>query len=530
RRRLPALLLMAACGFWGWVVDGRPADAEPAVQGRHASVLDLFPSSGLPSKAGQTRCSFAYEPSGSTWNAGVDERHVFFAFIQGEGWRLGVGKGGHIYSLRGPYGESVPPQRELSPWNDEVWQSVITSEVLADPIHQYHGAHPDEWGKVFPLLYFVHQAGIYVKGARPDDDRAPAPFYSPCLRKQWNGATKTLRLVNWMQQANSPCVWKSGVLIYTAYRDLGEGIIEVDQVLHNFGSVPLDYLSTPWGGVRKSSLPHTIISKADGSWAEEEGLWNWDDVPELRLPQAGGWAAWVQNPADDASPALSLVFGTQHVQGNEDRPADFVKVPYRVESERKILWGTAGKAGERDYEAAEQVTKLALRPGESCSLRWFLVSGKFGHVRQVASRLVAHAEIKTISFDAAAIQSVWAADGRVSTSGEGAPWAGFLAFPAPGSVPVFLLKDRRSGEYLVTTDIYALAPSEPFPNPLPPDHAEYARYQNRVFYKQYSPHIGYEDLLGYAYPTKPIDKPAAKIEAPPGVRLHPSAQNLWLPQ
>ncbi|NIM09991.1 MAG: hypothetical protein GTO53_12865, partial [Planctomycetales bacterium] len=195
RRRLPAVLLIAACGFWGCVVDSRPADADPAVQGGPASVLDLFPGSGIPSLAKATRCSFTYSPSGSEWNVDVDEKHVFLASLEGKGWRLGVGKGGHIYSLRGPYGESVPPQREPSPWNDEVWQAVITSEVLADPIHQFHNKHPGSWGDLFPLLYFVHQAGIYVKAAGPDDDRAPAPFYSPCLRKQWDGATKTLRLV-----------------------------------------------------------------------------------------------------------------------------------------------------------------------------------------------------------------------------------------------------------------------------------------------------------------------------------------------
>jgi hypothetical protein len=32
---------------------------------------------------------------------------------------------------------------------------------------------------------------------------------------------------------------------------------------------------------------------------------------------------------------------------------------------------------------------------------------------------------------------------------------------------------------------------------LPKEHDLYAVYQNRVIYKQYLPHIGYENLLGF---------------------------------
>ena len=102
-------------------------------QSRAASVLDIFPGSGLSAGTGRTVCSFDSEQSGSKWTPGLDEEKVFLASLQGDGWRLGVGKGGQIYSLRGPFGESVPPQRIVSPWNDEVWQFVITSEKLSVP-------------------------------------------------------------------------------------------------------------------------------------------------------------------------------------------------------------------------------------------------------------------------------------------------------------------------------------------------------------------------------------------------------------
>ena len=270
-----------------------------------ASVLDVFPDTGVPGAAGKSSCTFTYAPSGSSWTDGVNEKDVFLASIQGDGWQMGVGKGGQIYSLRGPYGESVPPQRAASPWNDEVWQSVVTSEELIGPVQDYQNANRKEWDKIwnatFPLMYFVHQAGIYTKGAGTDGGAVAAPFYSPCLRKRWNPETRTLELVNWMQQARTPCVWKSGVLIYTAYRDLGKGVVEVNQVLHNFGAETLTFLNTPWGGVRDSSLPNVVISNPDGSWEKTGGVYGWTDIPTRHLVDTGGWMAWTQDPDSQAS-------------------------------------------------------------------------------------------------------------------------------------------------------------------------------------------------------------------------------------
>ena len=97
---------------------------------QESSVLDLFPDSGLASSAKDSSCSFTYKPSGSKWKETLNEEDVFLASIKGDGWQLGVGKGGHLYSLRGVYGESVAPQRIKSPWNDEVWQVVATNEDL----------------------------------------------------------------------------------------------------------------------------------------------------------------------------------------------------------------------------------------------------------------------------------------------------------------------------------------------------------------------------------------------------------------
>lgn len=465
-----------------------------AVQG--ASVLDLFPDSVVKSSSGKTTCSFDYRASGSKWTEGCDERSVFLASLKGDGWTLGIGKGGQIYSLRGPFGESVPPQRVESPWNDEVWQAVVTSEELIAPLQDYQNANRDNWPTIwkdtFPLMYFVHQAGIYTKGAGFDGGAVAAPFYSPCLRKEWNPQTRTLKLVNWMQQARTPCIWKSGVLAYTAYRDCGDGIIEINQVLHNFGTEELTFLNTPWGGVRKSSLSHTVISSPDGTWEVADGMYGWTDIPTRAQADTGGWIGYVQDAEKKASPALALVFGADE---NANR------------SNEMIRWGTAGEKN-RDYEVTERISKISIRPGASLSVRWYLVSGEFSKVCKTANSLASKAGVRPVEFSADDKQSVWIKDSKVTTEGKGEPWTELCAFPAAGTVPVFLLEDKRTGEQLVTADVYALAETEPYPNPLPEEYPQRELYDHRVIYKQYAPHIGYKNLLGFIRPNSNITLPA----------------------
>jgi hypothetical protein len=518
--RVPAGLAFGLCLALLLASPGLRAEQ---VASREASVLDLFPASGLPSAAGEVSCTFDYVPSGSKWHPKVDERAVFFASMKGEGWQLGVGKGGHIYSLRGPYGESVPPQRVSSPWNDEVWQAVATNEGIVTPIHEYQAENRDQYAVTEPLMYFIHQAGIYTPGAAEGDASKPAAFYSPCLGRQWDPRTRTLRMVNWMQQAHTPCVWKSGVLIYTAFRDVGGGAIEVNQVLHQFAGESLSYFSLPWGGVRKSSLPHTVMSKADGSWAEESGMWNWDGVPNSKVDKTGGWEAWVRNIRNDASPALAFVFGRG--QGKES--------PGRREygGRHLILWGSAGRDDVRDYQVTEVSGQFGLGRQGSLSIRWYLVSGSFAQVRQRAAELAPYAHVQRKWYGTDAVQPLFTVNGEVTlenTRSEGHRWGSLLSFPVEGASPVFLLVDRRTGQQVVTADLYALAESDPYPNPLPADHPEYHRYQNRVIYKQYSPHIGYRNLLGYAFENKPGDRSARPVSAPEGVRLHASVERLWM--
>lgn len=458
-----------------------------------AKVNDIFSilgRPGAPQREGTAACLFEFESSGSTWTAGLDEKKVFLAALKAGEIRLGIGKGGQIYSLRGPFGESVPPQRANAPWIDEVWHLVVTNNDLVTPIHKFQNSDPQKnWAVGMPIQYFIHQAGIYLKGLTGTEATgAPEePFYSPLLRCKWDEKTRTLYLANWAQQARSPNVWKSGVLVQTSYRDLGDGAIEVTQSLSNFGEEDLTYLNAPWGGVRHSSLPQTILSEPGGAWKKVKGIWGWEGIPSVPFKDTGGWIAWTVDAENSQSPSLALVFGREA----EGMPS-WKKAP------NIILYGTAGSVESRNYEAVETSCNMHIARGETLLLRWYLLAGTFAKTRERAAELETQAGMWKPTLDASLVQPVWISAGVPSAQGSGKPDLYLYAQPVPGTVPVFAMEDTRTGKVFATLDPYELGPTAPCPNPLPAAHPQHALYQNRVVHLQYNSPGKLKELLGYA--------------------------------
>lgn len=462
-------------------------------------------------------CVFDFSPSGSTWIEGVDERTVFLASISSGDWRLGIGKGGQIYSLRGPFGESVPPQRADAPWIDEVWHLVVTNEDLVAPVHKFQNSDPkNNWRPGMPIQYFIHQAGIYLKSLTGTEETGSAqePFFSPLLGKKWDPTTGTLYLVNWAQQARSPNVWKSGVLVQTAYRDIGGGAIEVVQILSNFGEEAITYMNAPWGGVRHSSLPNTILSQPDGGWKRVEGTWGWGGIPSAPFNETGGWIGWTRDQTDEASASLGLVFGLE----SGERP------PWQ-RARSKILYGSASKGSARDYDAVETSCSVNVPPGESLMVRWYLVVDSFAAMRGRAAELADKAMIWKPEFDGSVVKPVWVANGMPAEKGEGSPSALLHALPVKGTVPVYLLEEKATGKRFAAIDPYTGVRTAPYPNPLPKDHPVHATYDNREVNYQYESGFVPKALLGFASLT---EKPGtARVELP-GVGGAPLV--VWAPE
>lgn len=456
------------------------------------SVLSAIPGGGATQTDGNATCSFDYNPSGSTWIAGVSEEDVFFASMNSSsGWRLGVGKGGQVYSLRGSFGEAIPPQRVDAPWVDEAWQFVATSLDLVSPVHYCQGVGSTQRRLGFPIEFFIHQSGIYRGGLTGNDlvGSPTMPFYSPVLKKHWNPSTRTLSLVSWSQMARSPNVWKSGMLTYASYRDLGNGAIEVTNFVTNFGDQDLTFINTPWGGARPSTFPETILSRPTGTWSiATQGSYG-SNTP-IHVKDTGGWQAWVQNSSQEQSDSLAVVFGKQPLPSVSDQD---------WRSFRTILTYGLTSVG-RDYAVSSIQNNIRLQAGQSLACRWHLVLGPFGQMRIKASALAGHAGLWMPQIDASVVTPVWTTAGIPSSTGTGSADFYLYAQPIPGTVPVFAMEDTRTGRIFATLDPYELCPTAPYPNPLPTSHHQYALYQNRVVHYQYNSPGAVRDLLGYAYP------------------------------
>jgi hypothetical protein len=346
-------------------------------------VLSAIPGGGATQSAGNATCSFDYNPSGSSWIAGVSEEAVFFASMNSSsGWRLGIGKGGQVYSLRGSFGEAIPPQRVDAPWVDEAWQFVATSLDLVSPVHAFQSAGSAQRLLGFPIQFFIHQSGIY-RGSLAGNSLVGSPsiqFYSPILKKHWNPATRTLSLVSWSQMARSPNVWKSGMLTYASYRDLGNGAIEVTNFVTNFGDQDLTFINTPWGGARPSTFPETVLSQRGGAWRiAAQGPYG-SNTP-IFARDTGGWQAWVQKSTQEQSDSLAVVFGNQPLPSVSDQA---------WKSFWTILTYGLTHVG-RDYAVSSIQNNIRLQAGQSLACRWHLVLGPFGQTRSKASALAPHA-------------------------------------------------------------------------------------------------------------------------------------------
>lgn len=275
-------------------------------------------------------------------------------------YQIRIGKGGQLYSFRSSFGESVPPQwrpagwviptygggTSYAPWVDEVWQMVCVDGSLNNP--------PDS-------SYFIHQAGVYLK--TPDQNQ---PFYSPIVADYYNPEKMSYTTVSWGQQAHTEdlenIAHTSSLLYYTSYSNKGNGIIQIDNMIYNFGQDNISFLNIPWGGVRNSSLDHFFISTPTNNYTISPGQYG--ITPAVPTASTGGWVAW-SNDSLGSSPTLGMVH------------------PITTNTNNNIFrYGDAGNLSaawnDRDYNVFEMIRLPSygqLGFGKSMSFRYFYVLG-----------------------------------------------------------------------------------------------------------------------------------------------------------
>jgi hypothetical protein len=446
--------------------------AAPALLFSKSSVLDIFPKSpDIPELrySGNFSYTQVYMPSGSQWAPGLDEQEVFFASLKHyndfeSSWEIRLGKGGQLYSIRGSFGEGQAPQNQPNAhWIDQIFQLVGVNRAR----NKNTPGHP----------YFIHQAGDYL-----NDPILKSTFYSPMLANEFDVSDRTASALIWGQQAQIPNVNPAGLLYYERLKDLGSGVIEITYVIYNFGEDIIDYLNTPWGGVRKSALPVTLISKPDGSVRSISAAW--DDLQWVDLDASAGWIAWTQDSSNPFSPTLALVAG----RDNHPRP------PYQLAPAR-FRYGTGEP--KHDFEAVEFDPFATLKPGAGMFFRVYMAIGPLQRIQSLANGLAQHAKWGPINFDpgAATLLPVYLrrSNGQTVVSAEPqqdhAPIFYTFAQPVPHSLPLFALHEANSGKSRLSADPCELCTRTKL------SRRDYA-------YKPYAGNRGNLEFLGYVVPKR----------------------------
>ncbi len=455
--REPAVVVQAD-GLWLRLV------APPSLSQRLCS---LIPDSTVAADYSNSTFSSsrAYEPSGSAWSLSFDEAHVLDTRLSQDvsgdavlSWDLRTGRGGFVYSLRtDALGETVPPSfrsdGDTSPWNDEVWQGVAVDSSQNDP----DNGSP----------YFTHQSGAYLK-----DPVLTEPFYSPQVSAHLNAADRSFTTINWIPQAhiniytdeNPVNDFKSYLLMFTRYRDLGQGVIEVSLGYYNYGPDTLDFLNMPWGGVRRTSTEYAFISGPGGAGWSAPVTNGWGDSSLLsKYNDTGGWVGFSAT-SNGATPALGLVYGQDHATPlpDQNRAYSTFRCGYAGGTP------TGNQTDWRNYFVTSNIRWYNLTEGDGLWSRHYFVLGDnlTDLASRISSRNLVAPQLAEFNYTEASSPLV-----AYSTTGSGAsfrieengrsPDFFLYAHPVSDSVPIFEVIEADESRYL-TWNPYANGIVKPY--------------------------------------------------------------------
>ena len=490
-------------------------------------VLDVFPPPEVQAPAGQageTVQTSTYYPSGSQWGEGLDERMVYHREIKHtqdahSDFTLRIGRGGQLYSLRGAFGESLPPQSPGNPWNDEVWQFVSVCTKYNGTLASA-GALPDKTKQTLKHLgyaqwYFLHNSGAYMNGMEGGS------FYGPLLGASVADRGRAYRTVNWGVVPQPQTIHRSPLLYYVQTRDVGEGVIEMTWMVHNFSvrdDVVFDHLNAPWGGTRISNLPVHYVSTPAGELLDRKQMRKLKIGNGIDVRKTGGWNLSCASQAPD-SPSLALVFGrdrrleAERERAKQGEPyCQFDASLYRDWAAMHGFewnlqdWRTRPENSHRNYEVAVVIPKFRLAPGTSIWYRSFLVVNRKDRAVELAKSLVDKVDYGLRVFDPATtpMTPIYLRDGAVvATDASGRPEFKLYAQPVPGTKPLFLIVHATTGRHVITSDPYVFHDKAKLDLEVPPEHPHYDYYKLTYGYAVDKHNSYWKRLLGYGYVQKP---------------------------
>jgi len=185
--------------------------------------------------------------------------------------------------------------------------------------------------------------------------------------------------MNWGQQAHTPSIHKSGILYTTKYKDIGEGVLEVTQIIRNFGTEALNHLNTPWGGVRSSNLRGQYLSDTNGN-ISISNKYTGTEAGLIDIDETGGYFVFAQDTIGSNPASLGIVFGNE-VKIDEFNDHNLSRIYLRYAQ-------VGGDTNPRDYSLFVVIPKIYVYPGETFYYRTYYVNGTKQFVSQKSQELV----------------------------------------------------------------------------------------------------------------------------------------------
>ncbi|WP_034230290.1 galactose-binding domain-containing protein, partial [Aquimarina pacifica] len=274
-----------------------------------SNVFKTFNNS-QPTKLSSSGFSFTKEfsNSGSYWKYDNPETDLYLAKLSYEdpnnpdlSYDARLSTGGNIYSFRTVSGECIPPQHGTesanyegimrTAWTEAVWH-VVATDVEQNQIDQY----------------MLHQGGAY--GNIPETDYYP--FYGFQIADYYDNTTQEYSTASWLQIGHPKATVNSGliteILIWTKYRNIGNGVIQVDYALYNFGDGTVGRVNSPYICTRESTHPNIFLSNPDNSYVEREGNWT---QGFFNNSTTNGWIGYSSNSAG-TQPSYGFVFNNDY--------------------------------------------------------------------------------------------------------------------------------------------------------------------------------------------------------------------------
>ena len=400
--------------------------------------------------------------------------------------------------------ESFPGAQGVQPTAGS--RVFITDKVFASGKHslEFHDAKRKHG----------HQPALTI-GLSDDSDKELTNLYCPLLGSSISSDNKSIQTVNWGLVPQVKTIHRSPILYYVKTRDVGDGVIEITYVVHNFSAleeVVFDWLNAPWGGTRMTNLPFHYLS------SPENELWSREVIKEKKIMngidvrKTGGWNLSCASEEPD-SPSLALVFGRdRHLESEllkvkEGKPyCQYDNSIYRDwPAHAPEGWRNIRENAFRNYEVAVVIPKFRLAPGTTIWYRSFIVVNEKDRAIELAKSLVDEVDYGLRVFDPTStpMVPVYIRNGKVFASGNGQPNFELFSKPVPKTMPVFLIENESTGREVLTTDPYLFVPKEKLDYGLPKNHPHENFYSKMAGLSMDENNSNWKRILGYGYVDKP---------------------------